>query len=312
MTGVQTCALPILYWKTGQGIDGYLKQNPSTYLTALTRRLSQDLQIHERTLQQCHQFFSCFPELNFKTPLTWSHYRCLLSLSTDKDRKYWQGRIIKEGLSQKELLGLMQEKGGPAGAAPAGKILAPKRGLLYHYRVIKIDYVDERAAEMMIDCGFENRIVPPKCDGTLSNMRIVRSEKRGDGYQIKIVKDVLKDDLYVFKAHVERVIDGDTLLVNIDCGFGIWARQRLRLSGIDAPEIGTVAGLKAKKFVEDILAPCAFVIVKTLKSDKYDRYLADLFFNAQELDAQAVARKGEYLNQMLLDKGLAGIYLLTH
>jgi len=40
---------------------------------------------------------------------------------------------------------------------------------------------------------------------------------------------------YVYKAIVERVIDGDTLLLRIDLGFEVQKVQRLRLEGIDAP-----------------------------------------------------------------------------
>lgn len=61
--------------------------------------------------------------------------------------------------------------------------------------------------------------------------------------------------------------------------------------------------------MEKLLKPCPFIIVKTTKdrSDKYARYLVDIFFSPVEQDPAVVAATGEYLNQRLLDgKCLAG------
>ena len=66
-----------------------------------------------------------------------------------------------------------------------------------------------------------------------------------------------------------------------------------------APEIENSEGKEAKAFVGKILHPSSGVpkppaiIIKTTKSDKYDRYLADVWV------------KDKYLNQELLEKDLA-------
>ncbi|EMO71057.1 hypothetical protein LEP1GSC120_2745 [Leptospira santarosai str. 200702252] len=39
------------------------------------------------------------------------------------------------------------------------------------------------------------------------------------------------------------MIGGDTLLITIDLGFHIFIQQRLRLRGLDAPELGSKKGL---------------------------------------------------------------------
>ncbi len=93
--------------------------------------------------------------------------------------------------------------------------------------------------------------------------------------------------------------------VNIDLGFGNWMRQKLRLRGIDAPEISTQKGQKAKQFVEAVLKDIPFVIIKTHGSDKYDRYLVDIFYIVDEKNPQVVLEQGIFLNQQLLDLGLA-------
>jgi endonuclease YncB( thermonuclease family) len=56
------------------------------------------------------------------------------------------------------------------------------------------------------------------------------------------------------------------------------------------------------------LAKCRFVVIRTYKSDKYDRYLADVFYNAGKMEPQAVADMGAYLNGELVARGLAKMW----
>jgi micrococcal nuclease len=90
--------------------------------------------------------------------------------------------------------------------------------------------------------------------------------------------------MYQYKAQVRQVIDADTVDVLIDLGFGVHTMQRLRLYGIDAPEMKTEAGKIAKEYVKSVLLGAdasMFVYVRTLKDkkDKYGRKLAVLYFD---------------------------------
>ena len=90
--------------------------------------------------------------------------------------------------------------------------------------------------------------------------------------------------MYQYKAQVKSVIDADTIDVLIDLGFGVHTMQRLRLYGIDAPEMKTEAGKVAKEYVKSVLLGAdasMFVYVRTLKDkkDKYGRKLAVLYFD---------------------------------
>ena len=91
----------------------------------------------------------------------------------------------------------------------------------------------------------------------------------------------------------------------MDCGFRAWTRQKLRLRGIDAPELSTLAGQRTRDFVAQALSEVPFVVLTTTKPDKYDRYLSDVFYRPGETDPQDVLEKGIFLNQQLLDQGLA-------
>jgi len=46
---------------------------------------------------------------------------------------------------------------------------------------------------------------------------------------------------YRYRAELDRVVDGDTLDVVIDLGFYIRIKERIRLEGVDTPELGTIA-----------------------------------------------------------------------
>ena len=46
--------------------------------------------------------------------------------------------------------------------------------------------------------------------------------------------------MYEYKAKLIKVVDGDTVDVDIDLGFGVWLRnERVRIMGIDTPESRT-------------------------------------------------------------------------
>ena len=92
----------------------------------------------------------------------------------------------------------------------------------------------------------------------------------------------------------ERVIDADTLKVRLDLGFGMFSRHDLRLRGIDCPEMSTKTGEEAKVFVQSYIKEAQRIVVRSSRSDKYDRYLADVFLPAEE-------GKDVYLNNLLLD-----------
>lgn len=78
-----------------------------------------------------------------------------------------------------------------------------------------------------------------------------------------------------------------------------------RLRGIDTPELSTPAGLKARLFVRERLENKAVVVMKTYKDDKYGRMLADVFYAPADTGLDQAAAEGIFLNQELLDAGLA-------
>jgi endonuclease YncB( thermonuclease family) len=110
---------------------------------------------------------------------------------------------------------------------------------------------------------------------------------------------------YIYKAVVERIIDGDTLILRIDLGFQVWKEQRIRLAGIDCPPIDEPKGYEAFEYVRDQLARVPFVMVRTHKIDVHGRYIGDVFYSFSERKGAEIFQSGRYLNQDLLDRRLA-------
>ena len=100
------------------------------------------------------------------------------------------------------------------------------------------------------------------------------------------------DDLYIYSATVDRVVDGDSVYLIIDLGFGVTFRDDLpqRLARINAPEknrkVSKEAGLAAKAHLETLLK-MGPIIVQTKKppgrsTGKYGRYLVDIMVEIDE------------------------------
>ena len=88
--------------------------------------------------------------------------------------------------------------------------------------------------------------------------------------------------MYEYNCKIVRVVDGDTVDVDIDLGFGVWLhKERIRLYGIDTPESRTsdkeekVYGNYAKQVVENWLpkGSTQTLITKKDKAGKYGRIL---------------------------------------
>ncbi|HBR14996.1 MAG TPA: hypothetical protein DD723_05575 [Candidatus Omnitrophica bacterium] len=294
-------------WTIGRHIHRYLADHGVIRgaTGAFYERLSGDLKVNSRTLQHYEQFFRYFPKLTIDEGMTWSHYRFLLSEPDEKKRQRWIKRVLREHLSSTDLRLMVASPTGSGEKSEGVLRKEPRRGKLYVYRLVSGAGLMESGTPWFVDCGFANRIEAPHGDGVLEAKRLVESVKIEQGYRLKIAGDARVDDLFTFKARLVRVIDADTLLAHVDEGFGIWTEQRLRLSAIDAAELNTLDGQRARQRVIHELEGLPFIIVKTYKSDKYDRYLADVFYLPGESDPHKVAASGVWLNGRLLEKGWA-------
>lgn len=86
--------------------------------------------------------------------------------------------------------------------------------------------------------------------------------------------------MYEYAAEIIKVIDGDTVDVDIDLGLDVHRRERIRIMGVDAPEINAAGpeGEAARDWLRKYLLPGDIVIIRTVKDrkEKYGRYLASI------------------------------------
>lgn len=115
---------------------------------------------------------------------------------------------------------------------------------------------------------------------------------------------------YEYHAKVTNVVDGDTIVVDIDLGFDVvLSNQSVRLLGVDTPESRTsdktekVFGLASKDYTKSFVEKCnKYVIIRTHKSDdseKFGRLLGEIINPETK----------EVLNDSLVTNGYAVKYL---
>ena len=113
-------------------------------------------------------------------------------------------------------------------------------------------------------------------------------------------------EYYVKK--VSRIVDGDTIDVDIDIGFDISFSSRVRLAGIDSPESRTkdkiekALGLESKEYLKKAIDESKTVVIKTEKinsSEKYGRILGWIFLDGSEVS----------INQKMINEGYAWGYM---
>ena len=116
--------------------------------------------------------------------------------------------------------------------------------------------------------------------------------------------------MFEYKCKMVRVVDGDTVDVDIDLGFGVWLhKERVRMFGIDTPESRTrdleekKYGLAAKKFLTGMLDDEGGIILKTHKdkTGKFGRILGELWRTTNYAD--------QSINNYMIDKHHAVMYL---
>jgi micrococcal nuclease len=102
---------------------------------------------------------------------------------------------------------------------------------------------------------------------------------------------------------VLKVVDGDTIDVDIDLGFDISFTSRVRLAGIDTPESRTTdkmektLGLEVKKKLGELIASAETIVIKTEKpdsSEKYGRILGWLYLDGAEQSVNDALIAGGY------------------
>lgn len=98
--------------------------------------------------------------------------------------------------------------------------------------------------------------------------------------------------MYEYQAKVLRVVDGDTIDAEVDLGFHIKMVMKIRLAGINAPEMDTDSGKKTKAQLVTLLENQTITLLTIKdKQEKYGRYLGVIVKDKQNINEWLVEQK---------------------
>ena len=283
------------YWQIGRRIVEQEEQSDGQagYGAGLLEQLSEDLSTQlgsgfsVRNLRNMRRFYLDNQNRQPAADLSWSQHVELLPITNKAVKLRLERQIVSEKLSRRQIRQEVRDikKDKTSSVQDKLPVVLPepcREQSLQCYGVIAPDRVSRSRGNVVVDCGFNIWREMPRQEAAVPGV-----------------------PSYTYPAKVESVIDADTLWVIVDCGGGILTRQKLRLHLIDAPERGTPEGDKATRFVKRVLKKCPGIVICTHHTDKYARYLADIFYLSGSTNSKAIYTQGIYLNQQLLDKGLA-------
>ena len=289
------------YHETGRLIRAHLLANRDRagYGAKTVVRLSADLKVDRSVLQRCEKFYRAFPIWATWPKLTWAHFRTLLpiedarlcrTLATEADRHEWSVAVLE----QRILAEVPPAEIETPAVDPAPELLVPQRGTPGLHLIV------DRGDGPAVDLGF--RLYQPLPEKRFEAGAIVQMAADG---RITRADKATKAGLFTYGATLRCMVDGDTLVVALRIAPGIFLEQKLRLRGLDCPEMATPEGRAAKRFVDDLTARTRAVTICTSKPDKYDRYLADVFLKVANVTEQGPGEEEVFLNNALLENGQA-------
>ncbi len=280
--------LVIEAWTMGKLIENHVTEHKlwSDYSAEINPRLAKDLSTTAHEVAQRRRFARLYPEAIPSYDLSWAHYTEAFDLKDAEQRAALFEQCEKEKCSvtklREELKKIPRKETNTTHSA-----MLPQ---MFHLYPVAKEKQGENKDKLVLQLGFSDDYTFPGLEAF----------KEGDILSCPpetacvLAPAAKTSDLFVYPAEAVQIIDGDTMDVAVNLGFGIMTTRRLRLRGIDAAELNTRKGVAAKTFVfDEITKAGGRIILKVGALDKYDRYLADIWVN------------GQYLNQALVDQGFA-------
>ena len=281
------------YWRIGRRIveveqDGAVHARYGTkLLETLSRDLSRSLGsgFSVQNLRRMRQWYLENPKRSAPSVLSWTQQVELLPVKDREKRVRLQRTAVRQDLTTRELRALV--RGQSHSTEP---LLVPLKGKMGVYRIIKA------GGKLHWDKGFSAyRELSEGEARTFKDGDFVRRKGRED---LEKITDGKVSDLYTYEAELVHLIDADTFWMMVWTARPEWRKEKLRLRGINAPELGTPEGEAAKRFVAALFQKAKAITVTTTKPDKFHRYLSDVFLLMP--DGEEI-----FLNNYLLEKGYA-------
>lgn len=238
-----------------------------------------------RNVYYMRQFAEEYPRPMGTEALCWSHFRILLTVEDSKLRKALEKRAVTGGLSVRQLDEVVAGAVGfkEVDAEKLERCLGISERWLRMYKVVKS--ADGRG---MLDAGFG--VLLDAAQGDLAGLKSGTHVQWGKGGRYEVIP-AGRRYRYAYEAVVNKVVDGDTLLLEVVLGENSLVRIRFRLRGVNAMEAGTPLGDKATRFLKRRLKFGMHVLVHTHGVDMYGRYVVDVFYESKK----ALMHHGEKL-----------------
>ncbi|TQE66863.1 DUF1016 N-terminal domain-containing protein [Leptospira noguchii] len=266
------------------------------------KSISKELEKHlkrgfsERNLFYARKFYEIYGNSKIDVRLSWSHYRILSSIANANLREKLMKEAI-EGNWNRDDLSYRVRDIGELRKAPTLRWRRPE-GVLWNY---KIKDISKDKGTLLIDLGFY-------CYYELSSLHL-NQYKIGDIIQIEKQNGIwnlsdskLDSELYFYFGEIERVIDGDTILVKFELGFNVITRQRIRLHNVWSAELGSSEGEDNFESLKKRLPLKTKVIVRSRSKDVYGRFVGEVLYSKKKIQhPEDIFRIGIYLNQELAE-----------
>ncbi|WP_078126203.1 DUF1016 N-terminal domain-containing protein [Leptospira alexanderi] len=275
------------------------ERTSGSWMKAISVQLQKHLKkgFSERNLFYAQKFYEVYGKSELDHRLSWSHYRKLASILDEKLREKLTKTAIQKGWSERDLATKVKETRQQR-KSPELKWKRPE-GLLWHYKIKESLTTDEGC---LLDLGFYCYYEIPKTQvvNKYKTGDILEIQKQGKSWNIKKTKISKSSDLYFYFGEIERIIDGDTILVKLQLGFNIITRQRIRLHNVWSAELDTDEGASSFELLKKKLPAKTKIIVRSRSKDIYGRYVGDiLYLTKKTIKPEEILKDGIYLNEEL-------------
>ncbi|MBN2715783.1 MAG: thermonuclease family protein [Deltaproteobacteria bacterium] len=282
------------YLHMGQQIDGMLSEAEQTghYGKRLVPNLCRDLKKKygdgpsTRTIHYMRKFAALYSDDTIHPQLPWSHYCILLSVENAKTRAALENQAIQQRLGRAALQQLVSYTNQQAGQSTRAFPLSPRNATPNIVKLIR----PKGDGHPLLDLGFG--VLQTPSSSRMAQFKTGTHLKRYTNGHFSPVT-CAPGERYCYPATLDSVVDGDTVKLQVQLSGGLFIQERFRLRGIDAMEISTPEGQKAKRALQRLLQNKNTIIIYTYSTDRYGRYVAD------------IVADGNYINKTMVQNGHA-------
>lgn len=290
-------------WEIGRRISEseLNEKGRATYGEALIAKLSEDLTkkygrgFSQRNLNYMVMLGRTYTRTKLNNGLSWSQYCQLFTIPDEELRTKLEQKAIKEKLTLIQLQRLIRIERGRNREIPR------PTGQLHTYRITRRKMLNGKA-ERYLDLGYGVYADLPDNAPPATTIHAVFNVQPTKPGKDPLLTPAPRENLWLYKARVERIVDADTLIVLVELLNNQHQRVRIRLAGVEIPERGTKVEAVTRRYVTDRLKNAKTILIKTRGMDRYGRYVADVLYSQKSSATERILTSGQHLNAQLIQR----------